>query len=447
MTVKVRFAPSPTGRLHVGNIRVALINWLFARKGNGSFVLRMDDTDEERSTAAFAAGIEEDLRWLGLEWDAFLRQSDRYDRYAAAAETLKASGRLYPCYETPQELEVKRKIQLSRRKPPVYDRAALDLSDADRARYEAEGRKPHWRFKLDQATRVAWHDLVRGETGVEMDSLSDPVLIRADGTYLYTLPSVVDDMETGITHVLRGEDHVTNTAAQIQIFAALGGKAPEFAHFSLLTGASGEGLSKREGALSVAEMRDHGIEAMAILSLLARLGTADPVEPRISHGELVEGFAIDRFGRAAAKFDPQELHALNAKILHALPYDAVADRLAALGLGHAGAEFWHAVRPNIGRLAEAADWWRVVEGPVTPVVGDPSFIAEAARLLPPAPWDGGTWRTWTDAVKNATGAKGKALFMPLRLALTGLDHGPDLGELLPLIGPERAQARLEGEAA
>lgn len=447
MTVKVRFAPSPTGRLHVGNIRVALINWLFARKHDGTFVLRLDDTDEERSTAEFAAGIEADLRWLGLHWDEFARQSDRYDRYAAAAERLKASGRLYPCYETPEELEVKRKIQLSRRLPPVYDRAALALTDADRARLEAEGRKPHWRFRLDDAVRVEWDDLVRGHTGVEMASLSDPVLIRADGTYLYTLPSVVDDIELGITHVLRGEDHVTNTAAQIQIFEALGGKVPVFAHFSLLVGASGEGLSKRTGALGVAELRGQGIEPMAILSLLARLGTADPVEPQTMLDALVEGFAIDRFGRAAAKFDPDELRTLNARILHQLPFEAVADRLRALGLEEAGADFWHAVRPNIGRLAEAADWWRVVRGPVTPVVSDPSFLAGAAALLPPAPWDQGTWRAWTTAVKDATGARGKALFMPLRLALTGLDHGPDLGELLPLIGPERARARLMGEAA
>ncbi len=447
MTVKVRFAPSPTGRLHVGNIRVALINWLFARKHDGTFVLRLDDTDEERSTAEFAAGIEADLRWLGLHWDEFARQSDRYDRYAAAAERLKASGRLYPCYETPEELEVKRKIQLSRRLPPVYDRAALALTDADRARLEAEGRKPHWRFRLDDAVRVEWDDLVRGHTGVEMASLSDPVLIRADGTYLYTLPSVVDDIELGITHVLRGEDHVTNTAAQIQIFEALGGKVPVFAHFSLLVGASGEGLSKRTGALGVAELRGQGIEPMAILSLLARLGTADPVEPQTTLDALVEGFAIDRFGRAAAKFDPEELRTLSARILHQLPFEAVADRLRALGLEEAGADFWHAVRPNIGRLAEAADWWRVVRGPVTPVVSDPSFLAGAAALLPPAPWDQGTWRAWTTAVKDATGARGKALFMPLRLALTGLDHGPDLGELLPLIGPERARARLMGEAA
>lgn len=447
MTVKVRFAPSPTGRLHVGNIRVALINWLFARKHDGTFVLRLDDTDEERSTAEFAAGIEADLRWLGLHWDEFARQSDRYDRYAAAAERLKASGRLYPCYETPEELEVKRKIQLSRRLPPVYDRAALALTDADRARLEAEGRKPHWRFRLDDAVRVEWDDLVRGHTGVEMASLSDPVLIRADGTYLYTLPSVVDDIELGITHVLRGEDHVTNTAAQIQIFEALGGKVPVFAHFSLLVGASGEGLSKRTGALGVAELRGQGIEPMAILSLLARLGTADPVEPQTTLDALVEGFAIDRFGRAAAKFDPEELRTLNARILHQLPFEAVADRLRALGLEEAGADFWHAVRPNIGRLAEAADWWRVVRGPVTPVVSDPAFLAGAAALLPPAPWDQGTWRAWTTAVKDATGARGKALFMPLRLALTGLDHGPDLGELLPLIGPERARARLMGEAA
>ncbi|HEY8352286.1 MAG TPA: glutamate--tRNA ligase family protein, partial [Sphingomonadales bacterium] len=236
MTVKVRFAPSPTGRLHVGNIRVALINWLFARKHDGTFVLRLDDTDEERSTAEFAAGIEADLRWLGLHWDEFARQSDRYDRYAAAAERLKASGRLYPCYETPEELEVKRKIQLSRRLPPVYDRAALALTDADRARLEAEGRKPHWRFRLDDAVRVEWDDLVRGHTGVEMASLSDPVLIRADGTYLYTLPSVVDDVDMAISHVLRGEDHVTNTAVQVQIYRALGDHVPAFGHFALLVG-------------------------------------------------------------------------------------------------------------------------------------------------------------------------------------------------------------------
>lgn len=447
MPVKVRFAPSPTGRLHVGNVRTALVNWLYARAAGGRFVLRLDDTDEERSTAAFAQGIEEDLRWLGLTWDEFLRQSDRYDRYGEAAEKLKRSERLYPCYETPEELEVKRKVQLARRKPPVYDRAALALSAADKAKLEAEGRKPHWRFRLNTPARVQWMDLVRGDTGVDMDSLSDPILIRADGTYLYTLPSVVDDIEIGITHVLRGEDHVTNTAVQVQIFEALGAQPPAFAHFSLLTGAEGQGLSKREGALSVAEMREDGIEPLALLSLLARLGTSDPVEPRASHRELIDGFAIDRFGRAAAKFDLEELRHLNAKVLHLLPYEAVADRLKALGIEGAGPDFWHAVRPNLEKLSDAKAWWTVVRGPVTPRIDDADFTAQAAALLPPAPWTGTTWKIWTEAVKAETGAKGKALFMPLRLALTGRDHGPDLGELLPLIGRERALARLRGEAA
>ncbi|MDA5193632.1 glutamate--tRNA ligase [Govanella unica] len=442
MTVRVRFAPSPTGRLHVGNVRTALVNWLYARAHGGVFVLRLDDTDSERSTQAFADGIETDLTWLGLGWDDFMRQSDRFDRYDAAAAALRASGRLYPCYETAEELDLKRKLQLAQRKPPVYDRAALKLTDADRAAYEAKGLKPHWRFKLDEGSRVTWRDLVHGEPSVDMQSLSDPVLIRADGTYLYTLPSVLDDIDLSITHVMRGEDHVTNTAVQIQIFEALGAKVPAFAHFSLLTGAEGEGLSKRTGALSVAEMREDGIEAMAILSLLARLGTADPVEPRVSHADLIAGFDVSRFGRSAAKFDPEELRNLNAKLLHVLPFESVAGELRALGLEAADEAFWAVVRPNLKTIKDARVWWQVVEGPLTPVVSDADFMRTAADLLPPEPWDSETWKQWTTAVKDKTGAKGKALFLPLRLALTGLEHGPELNVLLPLIGRKRALERL-----
>ncbi len=447
MTVKVRFAPSPTGRLHVGNVRTALVNWLFARAHGGQFVLRLDDTDTERSTAEFAQGIETDLTWLGLNWDEFMRQSDRFPRYEDAAAQLKAAGRLYACYETPEELELKRKLQLAQRKPPVYDRAALKLSDADKAKLDAEGRKPHWRFKLDETARVSWHDLVHGDPAVDMQSLSDPVLVRADGTFLYTLPSVVDDIDLAITHVMRGEDHVTNTAVQIQIFEALGASAPGFAHFSLLTGAQGEGLSKRLGALSIGEMRDDGIEPYAILSLLARLGTSDPVEPRVNHDDLVAGFGIDRFGRAAAKFDPDELKNLNAKILHMTPFADVAARLQDLGLTGVTEGFWDAVRPNLNSLAEAKEWWRVVNGPLSTTIDDADFAAAAASVLPPAPWSGETWGAWTAAVKEKTGAKGKALFLPLRRALTGQDHGPDLNTLLPLIGPDRARARLSGAEA
>ncbi len=446
MSIKVRFAPSPTGYLHVGNIRTALINWLFARKEGGTFLLRFDDTDEERSREEFAHAIEEDLRWLGLDWDELVRQSHRYEHYNEAVRRLKDAGRLYPCYETPEELERKRKLQLARHKPPVYDREGLSLSDEQYEAYERQGRKPHWRFKLDVPARVEWTDMVRGPTGVDMESLSDPILIRGDGTFLYMLPSVVDDIELGVTHVMRGEDHVTNSAVQVQLFEALGGAAPEFAHFPLISGAAGEGLSKREGALSIRDLRgDEGVEPMAILSLLARIGTSDPVEPRTSIDDLIAGFAIDRFGRATAKFDEQELLNLNAKVLHELPFDAVRDRLEDLGLEGVDEAFWLTVRPNLKRLRDAVDWWHIVNGPVMPEIEDAGFIETALVLMPDGPWDHETWTRWADAVKAETGAKGRALFMPLRQALTGRNHGPEMGALLPLIGPEKARARLRGE--
>ncbi|RMF08359.1 MAG: glutamate--tRNA ligase, partial [Alphaproteobacteria bacterium] len=378
MSIKVRFAPSPTGYLHVGNVRTALINWLYARKEGGRFLLRLDDTDEERSRDEYAQAIEEDMRWLGLDWDEIVRQSHRYERYHEAVRRLKDAGRLYACYETPEELERKRKLQLARRMPPVYDREGLRLTEDQRKAYEAEGRRPHWRFRLDEKARVEWDDMVRGHTGVAMDSLSDPILIRADGTFLYMLPSVVDDIELGVTHVMRGEDHVTNSAVQVQLFEALGAQAPIFAHVPLLSGASGEGLSKREGALSIRALREEeGIEPLAILSLLARIGTADPVEPRTSLDELIAGFSIDRFSRATAKFDEQELLNLNAKVLHHLPFAAVRPRLEAMGLEGVDEAFWLTVRPNLKRLGDAVDWWQIVNGPVTPVIGDEGFIETA----------------------------------------------------------------------
>jgi glutamyl-tRNA synthetase len=442
--IRVRFAPSPTGFLHVGNIRIALINWLFARQAGGRFLLRLDDTDEERGTAEFAAAIKEDLHWLGLEWDDFARQSERLARYDLALDKLKEIGRLYPCYETPQELEIKRKIQLSRKLPPVYDRAALDLSDAQRAAFEAEGRAPHWRFRLDHQTE-RWDDLTRGPVHFDCASLSDPVLVRADGRLLYTLCSIVDDIELGVSHVLRGEDHVANTAVQLQIFRSLDAAPPVFGHLALLTGAGGEGLSKRLGSLSIRSLRADGLEAMAINSLLARLGSAQPVRSCTTLDELVAGFDITAFGRAAAKFDPAELEHLNARILHDTPFAAVAERLAAMGLGEVDEAAWQALRGNLVRLADIADLWRIVTGPVTPVIEDPAFIARAAALLPGEPWDETTWKSWTSAIKAATGASGRALFRPLRLALTGLDHGPEMKYLLALIGPHRARARLAGK--
>ncbi|KQU50437.1 glutamine--tRNA ligase [Bosea sp. Leaf344] len=441
----VRFAPSPTGYLHIGNARPALFNWLFARRHGGRFLLRYDDTDTQRSQAAFAEAIAEDLAWLGIHPDLTIRQSERLAIYDAAAERLRAAGRLYPCFETADELDRRRKRQLARGLPPVYDRAALKLTAEDRARLEAEGRKPHWRFRLEPRT-VSWTDLVRGEAHVDCASLSDPVLAREDGSYLYTLPSVVDDAELGVTHVIRGEDHVTNTAVQIQIFEALGAPLPVFGHHNLLTTASGEGLSKRLGHLSLRGLRDSGVEALAVAALAVLVGSSDAVRPVASLDELAGLVELAHVSRAPAKFDEHELEALSARTLHQLPFEAVQPRLAALGV--AGDEaFWLAVRGNLARLDEAKAWWRVVNGPLRPLLADAAFCAQAAALLPPEPFDATTWKSWTAAVSAATGLKGRALFMPLRQALTAQDHGPELAALLPLIGRERALKRLDGESA
>jgi glutamyl-tRNA synthetase len=445
MSVAVRFAPSPTGRLHAGNIRTALHNWLFARKTGGRLLLRLDDTDRERSTEEFARGIEEDLTWLGIDWAREVRQSERFDLYDAAVQTLKRAGRLYPAYETPEELELKRKRQLARGRPPVYDRAALKLTEEDKARLETGGRKPHWRFKLETRD-VVWDDLVRGRQHVDAASLSDPVLVRADGTYLYTLPSVVDDIDLGITHVIRGEDHVVNTAPQIQLFEALGAANPAFGHHSLLVTADGQALSKRDRSLAIEGLREDGIELLAVASYVATIGTSDPIAPHTSLDELVQSFDLSKLSRAPARFDPAELRALNAKLLHILPFSAVASRLRAMDVG-GGQEFWEAVRGNLARLDEARLWWRVAEGPLQPVIEDRELCHKAAGLLPPEPWDQATWFTWSSAIKAATGAKGRALFQPLRLALTGEEQGPELKHLLPLIGRRRAAARLEGHTA
>ncbi|MFT0859524.1 glutamate--tRNA ligase [Ancylobacter sp. G4_0304] len=443
----LRFAPSPTGLLHVGNARTALYNALYARRAGGTFILRYDDTDLARSTAAFADAIAEDLAWLGLTPDRVERQSDRTARYDAAVERLKAVGRLYPAYETEDELERKRVSRRLRGLPPIYDRAALQLTLEERARLEAEGRVPHWRFKLD-GRRVAWDDLVRGEQGVDTAALSDPVLVRADGSYLYTLTSVVDDIEMGVTHVIRGEDHVTNTGVQIEIIEALGAVAPAFGHHNLLTLPNGEGLSKRLGHLSLRALREAGEEALAVAALAVLTGTSLAVEPAASLDELAGWIDLSKISRAPARFDPNDLAALTAATLHGLPYAAVAERLAALGVG-GGEAFWLAVRGNLGRLAEAAAWWRVVDGAIAPAAApdDAAFLQEAAGLLPPAPWDASTYQAWIAAVKPASGRAGRALFHPLRLALTGAESGPELKALLPLIGPEKARARLLGETA
>ncbi|HEX7876848.1 MAG TPA: glutamate--tRNA ligase [Sphingobium sp.] len=441
MTVITRFAPSPTGHLHVGNIRAALHNWLWARKSGGAFLLRLDDTDVERSRAEYADAIRADLRWLGLNWDSEARQSDRFALYEQKFEALKASGRVYPAYETSQELELRRKVLLGRGLPPVYDRAALTLTADQIAAHEAEGRRPHWRFRLDHDQPIVWTDLIRGDQRFDPKLLSDPVIRRADGSWLYMLPSVIDDIDMGVTHVLRGEDHVSNTATQIQMFAALGAPLPHFAHEALLTGSEGK-LSKRLGSLGVAHFREIGLEPMAVLSLLARLGSSMAIEPFIDPQPLTETFDFAHFGRAPARFDEAELAALNQKIVHQLPYAAVADRLPA-GMREAA---WDAIRPNLETVSQVDDWWRIVTGPIDapdPAEEDRDFLVLAHAALSESAFDAGVWRTLTEKLKAETGRKGKALFLPLRRALTGLDHGPDMGQFLPLIGRDEALKRLQ----
>jgi glutamyl-tRNA synthetase len=451
MTVTVRFAPSPTGLLHIGNLRPALLNWLFARNRRGTFLLRIDDTDTERSKESHVEAIRRDLSWLGLTWDSEFRQSARLPLYHAAAERLKAAGRLYACYETPEELDRRRKRQLARGLPPVYDRAALALTDADRAKLEQEGRRPHWRFLLSGAeagegAQAAWHDLVRGDQHVDLRSLSDPVLIREDGAVLYTLASVVDDIDLGITQIIRGDDHVTNTGVQIDIFRALGARPPGFGHHSLLVAADGSALSKRLGSLGLAFFREKGLEPMAVADYVASLGLSEAPELVTSMAELAARFDLGKLSRAPARFDEMELEDLNARLLHNADYNSVAERLKAFELKDAEA-FWIAVRGNIRRFCDAADWAQVVGGSVRPVIEDAGLCETARGLAPPEPWGPETWGTWTASIREATGKKGRLLFHPLRLALTGRDAGPDMRSLLPLIGREKTRARLTGSEA
>ena len=434
MTV-TRFAPSPTGNLHVGNLRTALFNHLIARKAGGTFILRIDDTDPERSKQAYVDQIQRDLEWLGLTWDRIEHQSARLDRYAEAADRLRGMGRFYEAWETPTELDLKRKKQLNMGKPPVYDRAALDLSDDEKARLRAERGDGVWRFKLNHA-RIEWADGILGDVSIDAASVSDPVLIRADGQVLYTIASVVDDTEMGVTHVVRGNDHVTNTATQIQIIEALGGTPPAFAHHSLLTGPAGESLSKRLGTLSLKDLREAGVEPEALLSLMARLGSSQPVELRMSLDEIAEGFDLSTFGSAPTKFDAEDLWPLTARKLHAMPYAAMADDIRALGVPDALAErFWSVARENITRRADLAGWWDLFAQGADPVVDpdDAEFVAEAFALLGEPPYGPDTWADWTAAVKAATGRKGKGLFMPLRKAVTGLERGPEMADVMALM--------------
>ncbi len=440
--IVTRFAPSPTGYIHVGNLRTALMNYLIARKTGGTFILRIDDTDPERSKEAYVDGIKEDLTWLGLGWDRVERQSERLDRYHAAADELRAKGRFYEAFETPTELDLKRKKQLNMGRPPVYDRAALALSEEEKDKLRGERGAGVWRFKLDQQ-RIEWADGILGDISIDAASVSDPVLIRGDGQILYTMASVVDDTDMGVTHVVRGSDHVTNTATQIQIMQALGqGAVPSFAHHSLLTGPQGEALSKRLGVLALRDLREQGVQPMALLSLMARLGSSDPVELRTEMAQLIDGFDIGHFGSAPTKFDVADLFPLTGRYLSHLDYGQVKDEIEALGVpADKGPIFWDATRENIETLHDLKGWWEMFRDGADPVIedGDEAFVAEAVAMLPEMPFDESTWGTWTSAVKEATGRKGRGLFRPLRLALTGQERGPEMAQVMPLLQVVKAR--------
>ncbi|SCY46906.1 glutamate--tRNA ligase [Paracoccus tibetensis] len=440
MTI-TRFAPSPTGHIHVGNLRTALFNYLIARKAGGQFILRLDDTDQERSKEEYVEGIKRDLDWLGLHWDRVERQSLRLDRYAEEAGKLRASGRLYEVFETPTELDLKRKKQLNMGRPPVYDRTGLHLTDAEKDKLRAEGREGYWRFLLDQE-RIEWTDGILGDISIDAASVSDPVLIRADGQVLYTFASSVDDTDMGVTHIVRGSDHVTNTATQIQIIKAIGGTPPAFAHHSLLTGAKGEELSKRIGALSLKDLREAGVAPEALISLMARLGSGVPVG-LASLDELADSFDLGQFGASPTKFDAEDLWPLTRERNQALPFEAAADRIAALGVPEDQAQrFWRVASQNITVLDDLGGWWQIFSEGAEPQIDaeDADFVAQAMTMLPPQPFTEASWSEWTSAVKAATGRKGKGLFMPLRKALTGQAHGPDMSEVMPLLQVVKARA-------
>ena len=437
--IKVRFAPSPTGFMHIGNTRTALFNWLLAKKLGGKFMLRIDDTDFARSKKEYEDAMRESLKWLGFNWCEEARQSARFERYDALRDELIAKGRIYACYDTPEELQIKRKRAMAKGEAPIYDRQALRYTEADLAKFKAEGRKPHYRFKLLPGI-IEWDDIVRGHCQYEAEKLSDPIIIREDGSYLYHFPSCVDDSDFGITHIVRGEDHVTNTAAQIQMFEAIGGKVPTFAHLPLLTGVEGK-LSKRLGSLGVRELKAEGVEAMAICSFLAKLGTSDAIEPFYSLDELAESLDFEKLGRSQPKFDEEELKHFNTKFVRSMPYAAVKDRV------NVSEEFWNKVRPNLDLVSDIKSWADICHNEVEPIIEDKVLTDLAADLLPPEPWNDETFNTWLNEVKAKSGKKGKELFHPIRKALTALDNGPELKTLLPLIGLSKAQKRLKGMKA
>ncbi len=436
MTVITRFAPSPTGFLHVGNIRTCLINWLFARANNGKFILRIDDTDRERSKQEYVDGIMQDMEWLGLTWDEIHYQSKRLDLHEAAKKKYISSGRLYPCDESAEELEVKKKTLLSRNLPPIYDRSALKLTDEQKAQMK----NPHYRFFVNEK-QIDWEDGIRGHMHFDPKNISDPILIRGDGSMTYAIASVVDDIDLKITNIIRGEDHISNSAVHIQMFEALGATPPSFAHLSLLKTKEGE-ISKRLGGFDIASLREAGIHPLAILSFLAKLGSSDPLEYRLSHEELIKEFSLKKYGKAPANYDLVELQRINSKLIHHMPFEMAKPHFTNSKIDE---KFWSSVKLNLTTIKEVDTWWKICNEEFTPVITDAEFTKTASTLLPTGNWDNETWNTWVQAVKSATGKSGKDLFMPIRLALTGMDNGPELKSLLPILGREKVIARLGGK--
>lgn len=440
MTIKTRFAPSPTGFIHVGNTRTALICYLMAKSRNGEFMLRMDDTDTERSKEEYVEQIQKDLKWLGINWDIFSRQSERSARYEEIKQKLIAEGKLYACYETPQEIEIKRKMLLNQGKPPIYDRQGLKLSNEQKQEFEKQGRKPHWRFKLDEDKKIAWQDIIKGEISFDAKNLSDPVLIRENGMPTYMLPSAIDDVDFNITHVVRGEDHVSNTAIQIQLFDAIGGKAPQFAHHSLMKTKNGK-ISKRDGGFDIKTLKENNIEAATITSFLAYLGTSKPIEPCVEIEKLIKDFDLSIFSKAAAIYDEIELERLNPKVLRHYHYNQIKDRKSMEGIN---IDFWQSIHNNINKLSEVKLWNDICNKQIDPVIDeeDVEFLSDIAKILPDNNWSENTWDEWINNIKKITDRKGKKLFMPIRKALTAIEHGPELKYILPLIGKEKTLNRL-----
>ncbi|MDC3084704.1 glutamate--tRNA ligase [Gammaproteobacteria bacterium] len=442
---KLRFAPSPTGDLHIGNARTLILNYVYSKSISGELILRIDDTDKDRSEERFYSSIIKDVEWLKISISAIEKQSSKTEKYKKIRDYLIKEGYLYPCYETDEELNRLRKVSLSGGLPPIYDRASLKLTKQEIKDHEANGIKPYWRFKLDREN-ITWNDLIRGEQTIACNSFSDPVLIRADGTFLYTLPSVVDDIDMGITHVLRGEDHVSNTATQIQLFKILGSNVPNFGHHSLMVQKDGSRMSKRIGSMSLKDIRDSGIEPMTLLNYCARIGTSDAIEAFQSIDQLVNNYSLTKISRSPARFSFEELMGLNKKVLQNISFRTLAKRLIDLDIEGKDAEiFWDTVKTNINTINEAQKWWNIVKDDKINIdlrQINRDFLKIAQETLPITPWNDKTWSIWTDEISQKTGLKGRELFLPLRIALTGENSGPELAKFILLLGRDLVLSRL-----